>query len=319
MAEIKFRPRRLGHVNLYVSQLERSIAFYERTCGLELVRLEPAIRGAFHSIGNTHHDVGMIEVSKGADRNGRDGNVQIAAQRGVRPGLNHLGWEMASEAQLVAAYRRLRAAGFSAVMLFDHIISHAVYVNDPDGNVHEFYADVIPDWREVFNLEHEDLVTSQWDPEAAPANAAEYYPAKPAIRHVAGAPLQPISITGATFATSRFDAMKDFLVGVAGLEMSELPGPGLRRAQFAGDLGRPDFCLTEVAAGARTGLRLFSFMLEPGTDFAAVARSLASPGAPAPRFVEDDRRRAVVLADPDGSAAEFYWPKSGEPLAPLAA
>jgi catechol 2,3-dioxygenase-like lactoylglutathione lyase family enzyme len=71
MPDVAFRPRRLGHINLYVSQLDRSIAFYEKTCGIELVRIEAAIRGGFHSNGNTHHDIGLIEISKGVDRIGR--------------------------------------------------------------------------------------------------------------------------------------------------------------------------------------------------------------------------------------------------------
>src|SRR5579872_2743805 len=49
MEKVAIGPRRIGHVNLYVSQLERSIDFYQKTCGLELVRLEPGIRGGFHS------------------------------------------------------------------------------------------------------------------------------------------------------------------------------------------------------------------------------------------------------------------------------
>jgi catechol-2,3-dioxygenase len=78
MSEVRFQPRRLGHVNLYVSQLERSIAYYEKVCGIELVRIEAAIRAGFHSNGNTHHDIGLIEISKGEARLGRDGKVQIA-------------------------------------------------------------------------------------------------------------------------------------------------------------------------------------------------------------------------------------------------
>ena len=59
---IKFRPRRLGHVNLTVSDLERSMAFYTRVLGIEEVRREPDIKAGFLSNGNTHHDVALVEV-----------------------------------------------------------------------------------------------------------------------------------------------------------------------------------------------------------------------------------------------------------------
>ena len=60
--QVCFRPRRLGHANLYVSELERSMAFYNQVVGLEEVVREPAIHAGFLSNGNTHHDIGMVEI-----------------------------------------------------------------------------------------------------------------------------------------------------------------------------------------------------------------------------------------------------------------
>ena len=57
---VRFHPRRLGHANLFVSDLDRSMRFYSAVCGLEEVRREPAIRIGFLSNGNTHHDVGLV-------------------------------------------------------------------------------------------------------------------------------------------------------------------------------------------------------------------------------------------------------------------
>ncbi|PYN49060.1 MAG: hypothetical protein DMD95_02100 [Candidatus Rokuibacteriota bacterium] len=50
---VRFHPRRLGHANLFVSDLDRSMRFYNAVCGLEEVRREPAIRIGFLSNGNT--------------------------------------------------------------------------------------------------------------------------------------------------------------------------------------------------------------------------------------------------------------------------
>ena len=48
-----FRPRRLGRANLFARHLERSVNFYSRVCGVQLVRREPGIEAAFHTNGNT--------------------------------------------------------------------------------------------------------------------------------------------------------------------------------------------------------------------------------------------------------------------------
>ena len=148
-----YRPRRLGHANLWVSDIERSIRFYESVLGIELVRRERPLLMGFHSNGNSHHDVGMIEISRGKDRYGRDGMVQIPKTRGTAVGLNHLGWEMTSQRELVEAYKRTRPLFDVDLWTVDHIVAHSVYVPDPDGNMHEFYADALDDWRTVFNLD----------------------------------------------------------------------------------------------------------------------------------------------------------------------
>jgi len=314
MTPIAFRPRRLGHVNLYVGALERSIAFYRDVCGIELVRREPAIGGGFHSNGNTHHDLGMIEVSRGVDRVGRDGKVQIAASRGRAPGLNHLGWEMEDEVQLVEAYRRLQQADLPLWRTADHLISHSVYIADPDGNSHEFYADAIPDWRSIFNLNHEDLVTAEWDPVATPPTPTRYYPVDPPIRRVDAAPLHPRRITGATIATRNFAPMVRFFTEVGGLASTSGP----RRVIFAGTCGHPDLTLVEVADDAPTGLRMFSLLLTADDDLERAADRLAALGVSL-RHIEDERRRALVLTDPDGFQVELYRPLGSQQVEPLAA
>jgi catechol 2,3-dioxygenase len=306
MDGVEIRPRRLAHVNLYVGELERSISFYERVAGIELVRREPGILGGFHSNGNTHHDIGLIEISRGKDRVGRDGKVQIAATRGTAVGLNHLGWEMENEAELVAAYHRLQEAGVPIFRSFDHLISHSLYLADPDGNVHEFYADAVPDWRQIFNLEHEDLVTSNWDPLAATPNAIANYPVDPAIREVAAAPLHPRNITGVTIATHRFDAMKQFFMGIGGLSLESGTQNGERRATLSGSIGQPDLTLCEVSADEPVGLRLCSFLLTDNNDIELAITRLKELGLPSPRLTEEGTRRVVRVKDPDGFEMEFY-------------
>ena len=84
--------------------------------------------------------------------------------RMTRPGLHHFGWELESEKQLVEAYERYLAAGLDVHRTTDHQISHSVYVFDPEGNLNEFYADAMHDWRSIFNPTRDDLVRQPLGP-----------------------------------------------------------------------------------------------------------------------------------------------------------
>lgn len=87
-ASAVLKPRRLGHVNLFVSDLERSMAFYENVAGFHEIFREPDIQAGFLSNGNTHHDFGLIQTPD-VDRVDKNGKVLIAAsQRGRTAGLN---------------------------------------------------------------------------------------------------------------------------------------------------------------------------------------------------------------------------------------
>src|ERR1700742_1900559 len=99
-------PRRLAHFNLYVSDLPKSTAFYHNVCGIHHIAGEPDVPIEFLTNGSSHHELGLIEIHEG-NRIGRDGFVQGTTRKGQKPGLNHLGWEMPNEAELVAAYRRI--------------------------------------------------------------------------------------------------------------------------------------------------------------------------------------------------------------------
>ena len=70
MPKADFKPRRLGHVNLFVGDLEESTLFYTEIAGIELVRREPGIDAVFVSNGNTHHDIALMQCKGGAERRG---------------------------------------------------------------------------------------------------------------------------------------------------------------------------------------------------------------------------------------------------------
>jgi catechol 2,3-dioxygenase len=116
-----FRPRRLGHVNLVVGDVDRSMDFYMQIIGLEESYRRPLVKAGFLSNGNTHHDIGLVE-SGGPLGQGR------------RAGLNHTAFELETEVDLVGDYDRAISAGVEFDRTSDHDIAHSVYGRDADGN-----------------------------------------------------------------------------------------------------------------------------------------------------------------------------------------
>jgi catechol-2,3-dioxygenase len=130
--------KELGHLVLYVHDIERSAAFYGDVLGWR--RLEAAqgsslgrMPVALFSSGRTHHELLLIEVGEDAQ----------ALPRGRHVGLYHFGLKVGdSDDELRAAMQRLREAGVRVVGTSDHTVTHSLYILDPDGNEIELYIDV---------------------------------------------------------------------------------------------------------------------------------------------------------------------------------
>jgi catechol-2,3-dioxygenase len=127
----------LGHIVLYVRNLERSVAFYRDVIGFRQISPEhlpgfPA--AAFSSAsGRTHHELLLIEVGEDA-----------APQPGGRHvGLYHFGLKVGdTDEELRDALTRLHEAGVTVTGASDHTVTHSLYILDPDGNEIELYIDV---------------------------------------------------------------------------------------------------------------------------------------------------------------------------------
>ena len=132
--------KELGHVVLYVRDLERSAAFYGDILGWR--RITPGglpFPAAAFSSGRTHHELLLIEV--GADA------TPIPAGR--RVGMYHFGLNVGdSDDDLRAALAQVQEAGATVVGASDHTVTHSLYILDPDGNEIELYIDVPGvDWK----------------------------------------------------------------------------------------------------------------------------------------------------------------------------
>ena len=118
-----YKPQYLGHVNIYVRNVERSQQWYADLLGLHTYDYTPG-RAAFMSADlNQSHEVALIEVGDEAPG---------PQQRQV--GLNHMAWMMASLDDLKDLYQRIQEKGIAIDRVSDHGISIGIYLRDPDGN-----------------------------------------------------------------------------------------------------------------------------------------------------------------------------------------
>jgi catechol 2,3-dioxygenase len=131
--------KELGHIVLYVRDLEVSRGFYRDVLGWrEIAGSEHQM--AMYSSGRTHHELLLIEVGPNA----------TPIPTGRRVGMYHFGLKVGTtDDELREARQRLVDAGANIVGAADHGVTHSLYITDPDGNEIELYIDVQPEaWRD---------------------------------------------------------------------------------------------------------------------------------------------------------------------------
>jgi catechol 2,3-dioxygenase len=131
--------KELGHIVLYVRDLERSRRFYGEVLGWkEVARL--GNQGAMFSSGRTHHELLLLQVGPDA----------TPIPPAPRVGMYHFGLKIGeTDEELRHALDELLQAGAKVSGSADHNVTHSLYIEDPDGNEIELYIDVQPErWRE---------------------------------------------------------------------------------------------------------------------------------------------------------------------------
>ena len=138
------RVHELGHLVLYVRDLERSRHFYANVLGFPEVAMpsgSPMARVAVaFTTGRTHHELLLIEVG--------DNAAPIPAGR--RVGMYHFGLKVGTtDDELREVVATLRDHDVPLTGASDHTVTHSLYLEDPDGNEIELYIDVQPElWRD---------------------------------------------------------------------------------------------------------------------------------------------------------------------------
>ena len=116
---------RLGSVDLTVTRLDTSVAFYQDTIGLRLHRREDEIA----TMGAGGEDLLVLHEQPAARRAGR------------HAGLYHFALLFPSRAELARVAVRLAATRAPVDGVSDHGTHEAIYLPDPDGNGIELAAD----------------------------------------------------------------------------------------------------------------------------------------------------------------------------------
>jgi catechol 2,3-dioxygenase len=116
---------RLGAVHLTVTDLDRSVAFYEDAIGLRVHRREDSVA----AMGTGEEDLLVLYKEPNARRAGR------------HAGLYHYALLFPSREELARAALRLAATKIPIQGASDHGTHEAIYLPDPDGNGIELAAD----------------------------------------------------------------------------------------------------------------------------------------------------------------------------------
>ncbi len=120
----------IGHVHLKVSNLERSIEFYQNVLGMKL-RQRMGSSAAFLAFDNYHHHLGLnVWQSKGG-----------TAPAPNNTGLFHFAVLFSTRKELAIAVKRIVEHGVTLDGAADHGVSEAIYFRDPDQNGIEIYWD----------------------------------------------------------------------------------------------------------------------------------------------------------------------------------
>jgi catechol 2,3-dioxygenase len=295
-----FRPRRLGHANLFVSDYVEAQKFYYSVAGIHEAYRQPDNMASFITNGNTYHDFGLTDIHS------------PYAPKGQKPGLFHLAFELENEVELVDGYNRARAAGVKFSHTRDHDVAHSLYLRDPDDNMVEIYADVIREW---WTSRHGTIIKQK--PEyipgvSSPPTTERNYPVDPEIKVVPEAIFHSLRVTHVALVTRDFERMFNYYTDVVGLRALV----GDRDASYAvlcGTVGKGDVALLRQRAGLEPRLHHVGIEVADEADLNRALPKLAERGIAVEAHVDHPARHAVTIRDSSGIRLQFFVNREWQP------
>jgi catechol 2,3-dioxygenase-like lactoylglutathione lyase family enzyme len=144
-------PVSLAHVNINVTDLERSEKFYTEVLGLQVAFKYPGAvawlnfgqyREGVQGLGFGFHDIALYQVRNPLP----EGYRKMA-------GLNHIAFQLSKPEEIDQALEFLRSKNVEILkgpLIHKEDRHYYLYFKDPDGNVIELVSSTIPGWPEVF-------------------------------------------------------------------------------------------------------------------------------------------------------------------------
>jgi len=263
---------RLGAVRLAVRDIERSSGFYRRAIGLEPLPSDgPVVR-----LGAGGRAIVELEATPDAQ----------PAARGAS-GLFHLAVLVPDRAALAGAVRRVGEAGWGFTGASDHLVSEALYLNDPEGNGIEIYRDrAREEWPVADGVLQMDTLPLDIDAVMAELPGGPGEPRVPATTALGHVHLKVDSL----------DTARRFYVGVIGFEVMVETYPGALFVAAGGyhhHVGLNTWMSTRPAETGALGLRHIEIVVPDPAQREAIATRAAAAG------VAPDADGA--LADPAGN------------------
>ena len=120
---------KIGHVVLWVSDVDVAVDFYGNMLGMETVRYDHERGMAFMSFGTQHHDIALFKVKTPATR----GSL----------GLAHVAMQVAGDVENLKEMHDRLVENQIDVRLTDHGMTKSVYFVDPDGNELELFIETM--------------------------------------------------------------------------------------------------------------------------------------------------------------------------------
>jgi len=114
----------LGHIGLYVRDLEKMTAFYRDFMGMTITKRNAASTFFSSDPGRSDHEVVVIRGERPAD----DPHL-----------INQISLRVATLSDLRDFHDRARAAGYRIQRLVTHVSAIGCYFEDPEGNVTEVF------------------------------------------------------------------------------------------------------------------------------------------------------------------------------------
>ena len=123
--------KKIGHINMKVTDYERSKAFYRDILGFTVSEEDPVHGGVFMTLGDDFHTLDLSVIPQDAKLPDRS-----------FLGVSHVAFQVHSYPALREAYQTLLGHGVTIDHATDHMNQRSLYFADPDGNRLEIYYEM---------------------------------------------------------------------------------------------------------------------------------------------------------------------------------